>query len=128
VIDDEFLQGQIGSMASTLRFLSMELADRTDAIERQHDALLDALEEVAATAEDEAVVSAARTARDELADVADLEPRKVEERLLAAGNDVLTEIDDELAGDDARRARSPMYEFLDTRVQTQLELMGRERE
>lgn len=126
-IDDEFLKGQVGSVASTLRFLSMELADRTDAIERQHDTLLDALEEVAATAENEPVVSAARAASDELTDVSDLDTRELEERLLAAGRDVLAIINENLAGDDARRARRPMYEFLDTRVQTQLELMGRER-
>jgi hypothetical protein len=37
-IDDEFLQGQVGSMASTLRFLSMEVAGWPEAIERQQQA------------------------------------------------------------------------------------------
>lgn len=127
-IDDEFLQGQVGSMASTLRFLSMELAGKADAIEQQHDALRTALDEVAATVDDEVVVSTVEAASDQITEVSNDRPDELEAKLLAAGNDVLAAIDEELTGDAARTARRPLYGFLDTRVQTQLEMMGRQSE
>lgn len=128
-IDDEFLQGQVGSMASTLRFVSMEVAGWPDAIERQHDALLTALDEVAATVEDDAVGATVADAIDRVSEApaATDDPDDLERTLLAASNDVLDAIEEELAGDAARRARGPVYEFLEVRVQSQLELMGRER-
>jgi hypothetical protein len=127
-VDDEFLAGQIGSLASTLRFLSMELAGRADAIERQHGALTDALRAVDETVENEAVGLTVETALDQLADVSNAEPGEIEPTLLAASNDVFDAIEENLSGDAARRARAPLYGFLETRVQTQLELMGRERQ
>jgi len=117
-------------MASTLRFLSMEVAGWPEAIERQHDALLTALEAVGETVEDDTVAATVEDALDRVtgAPATTDDPDDLETALLAASNDVLDAIDGELDGEAARRARGPMYEFLDVRVQSQLELMGRERE
>lgn len=126
-IDDDFLEGQVGSMASTLRFLSMELDAKPDALDEQYDSLETALAGVATAVDDEAVVTTAEAAAERLKDPPeDLD--KLESELLDVSNEVLATIDDELTGEAAQVARQPMYEFMDTRVRTQLEMMGRQSE
>lgn len=125
-LDDEFLRGQVGSMSSTLRFLSMELEEQKEAVERQRDDLLTAFDEVAAVTEDETVCTAVESATETISNVSGDEIQESEAKMLEASNRVLGVIEDELTGEAAQRARKPMYKFLRTRVQTQLKQMGRE--
>lgn len=128
-IDDEFTRGQIGSMSSTMRFLANELSGQRAALTRQREALLDALDELEETldrTELEPIVDTVSSARTRVKDV-DEGTDELESALLSASNDVLAEIDRNLEGETARRARRPLYDFLDVRVQSQLEMLGRDR-
>lgn len=123
--DEEFVRGQAGSMASTLRFLADELEAREAMVDEQERALREALETVADTTPDAAVAEAVTAA------VADLDdaPGGVRERegvLLEAADDVLAAIDTHLEGERAREARRPLYDFLDARTEGQLRMLGRE--
>jgi len=123
--DEEFVRGQTGSMASTLRFLADELEAREAMVEEQERALREALDAVEEAAADTPAAEAVDAA---LADLDDA-PGRVRERegaLLAAADDVLAAIDTHLEGETARRARQPMYGFLDTRTGGQLRMLGRE--
>lgn len=127
---DEFLEAQVGSMSSTLDFLSKELGGMRDAVEAQHEALLAALDGaeraldgVDAGAPD--VRTAVADGRDRLADPpADVYDH--EELLLEVSSDALTAVEAALDGEAARAVRAPLYEFLHTRVTAQLEMLGRE--
>lgn len=121
--DEEFIRGQVGSLASTLRFLAAELEGFERAVETQRTSLLEALDEAAAAVSDETVEAAIADARDRVAG-ADGTPREIEATVLAAADEVLAAID-ELPDDAARPAREPLYTFLDARVTAQLELLGR---
>lgn len=125
--DEEFVRGQTGSMASTLRFLAGELEAREAMVEEQERALREALERVAEQTADTPVREAVEAA---VADLDDL-PGSARERegvLLEAAEGVLAAIDTHLDGETARLARQPMYEFLDTRTAGQLRVLGREPE
>lgn len=135
--DDEvsFMRGQVGSMASTLDFLAGELQGMNPALDRQEAALLDALDAVESTLEDgavddEAVLDAVAAARTQIADAPVAEtPATLRERetaLLEACETVLDAVDDCDLDDDARSLRQPLYGFLDTRLDAQLRLLGRE--
>jgi hypothetical protein len=120
---DEFLEAQVGSMSSTLDFLSKELDGMRDAVEAQHEALCEALDGVDATAPD--VRTALEDGRDRLADPpADVYDH--EELLLEVSADALAAVEAGLDGEAARAVREPLYGFLDVRVTAQLEMLGRE--
>jgi hypothetical protein len=127
---DEFLEAQVGSMSSTLDFLSKELNGMRDAVEAQHEALLEALagaeralDDLDATAPD--VRTVLEDGRDRLADPpADVYDH--EELLLAVSSDALAAVDDDLEGEAARAVRDPLYGFLQVRVTAQLEMLGRD--
>lgn len=121
--DEQFMRGQVGSMASTLRFLAGELDGMDDAVAQQRQSLETAL----AMAEDEVpdgrVAATVANARERVADTSS-DARDTERVLLDAANEALAAID-ELDEEAARCARKPIYEFLDTRLETQLRLLGR---
>lgn len=121
--DEQFMRGQVGSMASTLRFLAGELEGMDDAVDRQREALASALAEAERRVDDRSVAAAVADARDRVEN-AGHDARETERVLLDAADDALAAIDD-LEPDDARRARSPVYDFLDVRLETQLQLLGR---
>ncbi|WP_222912871.1 hypothetical protein [Natrinema sp. SYSU A 869] len=132
VTDDEFVHAQVGSMASTLQFLAGEVGGREAAVRAQRRTLAERLDELESVLErNEIDSSAVRTAlddaRDEI-DAVDGSTRDVEETLLTAADDVLATIDEELDAERAAIARRPLYEFLRTRVDRQLRLLGREGE
>ena len=127
---DGFLEAQVGSMSSTLSFLSRELGGMRDAVDAQHTALLEALDGAegaldgidTAAPEVQTVVEDGRTRlADPPADVYDHE-----ELLLEVSSDALAAVEADLDGEAARAVRDPLYEFLHVRVTAQLELLGRE--
>jgi len=124
-VEDEFVRAQLGSMASTLRFMSGEMQGMEEAVEAQRQTLVAALDGVEAAVEEdeEEVLGSVEDARERVDPEAGT--RELEEALLAACEDVLRSIDDELKGEDARRARRPLYDFLDVRVEAQLRMCGR---
>ncbi len=126
-IEDEFVRAQLGSMASTLRFMSGEIQGMDEAVEAQQQTLVAALDgvETAVDESEEKVLESVEEARERIDDAADAGTRGLEEALLAACEKVLQTIDDELEGDEARRARGPLYDFLDVRVEAQLRMCGR---
>jgi hypothetical protein len=125
--DEEFVRGQTGSMASTLRFLAGELEAREAMVDEQERALREALD---AVTERTADTPAAEAVEAVVADIDDAPDgvREREEALLEAADDVLAAVDVHLEGDAARRARRPVYDFLDTRTEGQLRMLGREPE
>jgi hypothetical protein len=124
VADDEaFVRGQVGSMASTLRFLACELEGMEAAVSTQRESLLDALATAEVVVEDPQVTSTFEDAADRVA-AADGQSRNVENVLLEAADDALAAVDT-LEGERAREARAPLYEFLQDRLTAQLRLLGR---
>lgn len=139
---ESFVHAQVGSMASTLDFLSGELAGASPALDRQEEALREALDDVEAElgAPDDteavhgapdverAVEGALNDARRRLAAAPNADTptgiREREDELLAACDDVLDAIDGVPEPRD-RKLRRPLYGFLDARVATQLRLLGR---
>ena len=126
-IEDEFVRAQLGSMASTLRFMSGEIEGMDEAVEAQRQTLVVALDgvEAAVKESEQEVLESVEEARGRVDDAADAGTHELEEALLAACEDVLQTIDDELDGDDARNARRPLYDFLDVRIEAQLRMCGR---
>jgi len=129
-IEDEFVRAQLGSMSSTLRFMSGEIQGMDEAVEAQRRTFVSSLDGVEAAldgseAETDRVLEAVEDARERVDANADADTRETEKALLAACEDVLQTIDDELDGDDARSARRPLYDFLDVRVESQLRMCGR---
>lgn len=129
-VEDEFVRAQLGSMASTLRFVSGEMQGMDDAVEAQHrtlvaslDSVEDALDGIEGGTDE--VLEAVEDARERVDSNADAGTRKTEMALLEACEDVLATIDEELEGEDGRRARRPLYDFLDIRVESQLRMCGR---
>lgn len=144
--EEQFLQGQVGSMASTMDFLAGELTGKAHTLGEQEAILETAMEavneELGAIARDnesdldsdvngdiESIEEALSTARDRIsnAPVPDA-PETTTAREAAITNaceDVLASIE-KLPDEHARTLREPVYEFLETRVQGQLRLLGRE--
>jgi hypothetical protein len=126
--DREFLRDQAGSMSSTLRFLAREIEMREDVVREQAETLEASLIMARKELADIDGADAVRAAVDDaLAVVQSLETLDIYEReraILDACNDVLAVIQSELIGDDARRVRRPLYDFIDTRLQLQLEILG----
>ena len=128
--DERFVRGQVGSMASTLRFLAGELEGRERAVAEQERALRAALDDVAEVVDDDgsvgsAVVDARERLDDDGGDDAARTATERERTLLAAADDVLASIDEELDDEAARAARRPLYRFLDVRLEAQHRMLGR---
>lgn len=121
--DEQFVRGQVGSMASTLRFLAGELEGVDDAVDAQRIALEAALAEAGAVVTDDDAEATIADARDRIA-AAEGRPRDVERTLLDAADDALAALAD-LSDDDAREARTSLYRFLDARLEAQHRLLGR---
>lgn len=125
--DEKFVAAQVGSMSSSMNFLSRELGGAHVAVNAQRRALLEALDDVEGIldeddVEGDGVRGAVSTARERV-DSADGGPSEVEGELTAAATAVLDGIDEDLDGDAARRVRRPLYDYMETRVQTQLDLL-----
>ena len=125
--DEEFVRGQTGSMASTLRFLAGELEAREAMVDEQERALREALDVVTERTADTPAAEAVEAVVADIDDAPD-GVREREEALLEAADGVLAAVDVHLEGDAARRARRPVYDFLDTRTEGQLRMLGREPE
>lgn len=131
--DGEFMRAQVGSMSSTLEFLSMELDGMGDVVDAQHRALATALDEATTAletidADAPKVQRAIQDATEQLADALHSDVYDHEEFLTRASEDILAAIDAELVGDEAKIVRAPLYAFLRTRVDEQLHMLGREAE
>jgi len=124
-VEDEFVRAQLGSMASTLRFMSGEIQGMDEAVEAQRGTFAAALDgvEAAVGENEEKVLESVEDARESVDE--DVGTRELEESLLVACENILQAIDDELEGDEARRARGPLYDFLDVRIESQLRMCGR---
>lgn len=127
---DEFLEAQVGSMSSTMSFLSKELDGMGDAVETQHDSLVDAIDDadralVDAAGDTGAVSSTIADARDHLSESSWGDPYAHEEVLLEHSSAILEAVDEHLDDPSAKSVRAPLYRFLQTRVETQLEMLGR---
>jgi len=129
--DREFLKDQAGSMSSTLRFLAQEIEMREAVVEEQHETLLsslDAVERMLGEVDTEggATVQASVTdARARIESVDTFNVYALEQELLTACNEVLDAIEAELDGQAARCVRRPLYDYIDTRLRLQLEILGR---
>lgn len=130
VSDDDFVHAQVGSMASTLQFLAGELGGREEAVRAQRETLSDCLDELEAVLDQHQIDSPSiRTAIDNARnqiDVTEDSIQNIERASLAAADDIFVVIEEELEEDQAAVARQPLYEFLQTRVDQQLRLLGRE--
>jgi hypothetical protein len=130
--DEAVVRAQTGSMASTLRFLARELERDQASLAAQQEALLTALDDTERAlaaiddGETEPVTDAIESARGTVAGAADDDRETREAVILTAADDVLAAIDGALAGDDACRCRTPMYDFLDRRIQAHHAILGRE--
>lgn len=127
--DEEFVAGQIGSMASTLQFLSGELATSEDAVDRQERALTTAIPDVEAVIDERELTAptlrgALTDARSAVESGGDVRAREV--AVLEATDDVLAAIENELAGEDADAVRRPLYDVLDVRLDAQHAMLGRD--
>jgi hypothetical protein len=127
--DEKFVQAQVGSMSSSLNFLAKEFGGMRVAIntqKRQLDSSLAAVERQLDDESADAVVAAIDEARSELTQADGTSARDLEQTVTAAATTALSAINEELDEERARQARQPLYEFLETRVQTQLDVLGRE--
>ena len=130
---DEFLEAQVGSMSSTLSFLSKELEGMSDAVESQHEALLTALDDAENVLEDADVdggnlPAAVEETRERVSNAPRDDVYEHERVLVEASSDLLEAVDDELDRETARAVRDPLYRFLGTRVESQLRMLGRDAE
>lgn len=121
--EEAFVRGQVGSMASTMRFLAAEVAGADEAVADQRASLRSALAEAAAAVEDPAVRATLEEQRRRV-EACEGRPRAVEGVLRSAADEALRAVDT-LDAPAAREARAPLYRFLDDRVEAQLGLLGR---
>lgn len=128
---DQLLHAQLGSLSSTLSFISKEQHGRVDSVRQQRAALLeatDSVDEILADIEDDtdSVEQVLVRAREELAESDVSDTRETEKTILSSANDILEAIDADLDGRGAARAREPIYGFLRARVEAQFDVLGRE--
>lgn len=128
---DEFLEAQVGSMSSTLSFLSKELDGMGEAVDEQHDTLLEALDGAAQALDDadhdgNEVAAAIDEARERVTDAPRGDVYEHERVLVEVSSDVLGVVDEHLDGEAARAVREPVYGYLRTRVESQLRMLGRD--
>ena len=130
---DEFLEAQVGSMSSTLSFLSRELEGMGDAIDSQHDALVAALDEAERVLDDASADGgdldpSVKQTRERVSNAARDDIYEHERVLVDASSELLEAVDEELDDESARAVREPLYGFLRTRVESQLRMLGRDAE
>lgn len=127
--DQKFVRAQVGSMSSSLNFLSRELGGMHVALKTQQRRLHCSLDDIEdGLSEDEsgaAVADAITAARADIERADATNAREFEQELTTAAIAVFKAVNEELDDADAQQARQPLYDFLDTRVQTQLDLLGR---
>jgi hypothetical protein len=128
---DEFLEAQVGSMSSTLSFLSKELEGMGDAVESQHEALLEALDGAEQVLNDvDAGGSDIRITleetRERVSNAPRNDPDEHEQVLVDASSELLEAVEEDLDRETAQAIREPLYQFLQTRVESQLEMLGRD--
>lgn len=128
--DEKFVQAQIGSMSSSLNFLAKEFSGMHVAINTQRRQLDRSLATVEGQLNDDesadAVLEAIDEARSAIEQADRTDARDLEQTVTGAAETVLSAINEELDEETARQARQPLYEFLETRVQTQLDVLGRQ--
>lgn len=128
---DEFLEAQVGSMSSTLSFLSKELEGMGDAVESQHEALLKALDGAEQILDDvdtggsDIQITIAET-RERVSNAPRNDPYEHERVLVDASSELLEAVEEDLDPETAQAIREPLYQFLQTRVESQLEMLGRD--
>ena len=125
--EERFVAAQVGSISSSMNFLSRELGGAHVAINTQRRSLLEALNDVERVLDEDDIGNsdvrdAVSTARDRV-DGTEGRPYEVEGELTGAATALLERINKDLDSDAARRARSPLYDYMETRVQTQLDLL-----
>lgn len=128
--DHKFVKAQVGSMSSSLNFLARELDSMTADLETQRESLLDALDAVEETIEDDDkaadVEASIEDARARIEDADTNDDYEYERVLTDAATDVLETID-EMNPQEATRVREPLYAYINTRVRTQIEALGGDR-
>lgn len=123
----KFQRAQAGSMSSTLGFLARETEHREQSFLEQRVALLEALDELEGLGDDDATSFV--TAQRDLVDSE--EPTMgnaddVQATLLEAIGGLQSAMADGTFGEDTTRARAVLYELLEKRVQSQLQVVGRD--
>lgn len=125
--ESTFVRAQVGSMSSTLGFLAREVEHRDESVRRQRRALLDALDDLEEFADDGAGTFVA----DRRDAVEAVEPTLGNlEDVRAVLRETLGElqhaVDDGTFGEDTPAARTVLYDLFETRVESQLRVLGRE--
>lgn len=123
----KFERAQAGSMSSTLGFLSKEVAERDGSIREQREALLDALDELEGLG-DEAAAAFVRDQREAVESVglAMGNTDAVQSALLEGIDELRTAVNDSTFDEDTPEARGILYDLFRTRVESQLQMLGRE--
>lgn len=125
--DEAFVRAQIGSAASTMRFLSKELAELGIAIETQEAAFEDALASLESSTQDDtefgAQVATARAEFESLPTATGPRALREREQQFLAVVEALLEAAEDLPPERARDVRQPLYDVLDTRVDAQLAML-----
>jgi hypothetical protein len=125
--ESAFVRAQVGSMSSTLGFLAREVERRDEAVLEQRRATLEALrtlEGLDADAVEAFVADQRETIESTDPALGNTEPvrrslREVLEAIRAA-------VEDGRFGDDTPEARAVLYDLFETRVDSQLRVLGRE--
>lgn len=123
----KFERAQVGSMSSTLAYLSKEVAGRDSSIREQREALLNALDELEPLGDEEATAFVA----DQREPLESVDPtignsEAVQSALLVGMTDLHEAIDDGTFKEDTPEARRVLYDLFGTRVESQLQVLGRE--
>lgn len=125
--ESEFMRAQVGSMSSTLGFLARETAHRDEAILERRTALLDALDELESLGRGPAdsFVTAQREA------IEAVEPTmgntdEVESTVRESLGALQRAVTDGTFDPDTPTARGILYDLFETRVESQLRVLGRD--
>lgn len=126
--ESKFVRAQVGSMSSTLGFLSQEVAHQGESMLEQHEALLDALDTLSGLGGEEAEAFLA----DQRETVEGIDPvlgnrGEVRTVLLTVLGDLRQAVNDRTFGEDTPEARGVLYDLFETRIESQLWMLGRER-
>ncbi len=128
--DQKFVRAQVGSMSSSLNFFARELGGMHVALKTQQRRLHCALDDIESNlGESESAAAVADTIADARADIESADATNataLEQELTTAAIGVFEAVNEKLDDEAARQARQSLYDFLDTRVETQLDLLGRE--
>lgn len=123
----KFERAQVGSMSSTLGFLSKEVDGRDESIGEQLEATLIALDDLS-TLGDGAATAFVADRREALESVKPTmgNTDAVQSVLLETMSDLREAVDDGTFEDDTPEARRICYDLFETRVESQLAMLGRE--